>query len=188
MAESRLGDVLWDDVKAGEERAPVRHPNRDLPEARTARLGLVSLLLLSAAMLLVVGLGGWTLLIGAKLWVFFYVLVYLVFAFYGMRWNRGILPVVASFAVFLSVFAVVAGPDWFARDKVGYDDPALPAALLGVVTLALIPVQMLLIVVSMWGFNQKWNVEEEIKPTDPDWPFGRADDTSPLPPSAASAG
>lgn len=165
--------MLWEDVKLREEKPPVRHPNRDLPESHTARFGEIVLLLISTVMLLVVGLGGWDLLVGAKLWIFLYAFGYVGFAYFVGRWNRGVLPVIAALAVILAVFALVAGPDWFARDKVGYADPTLPSALLGVVTLALIPVQMLLVLVSMWGFNQKWNVEEEIKPTDPDWPSDR---------------
>ncbi len=176
--------MLWEDVKVREEKPPVRHPNRDLPESQTARFGVIALLVTSAAMLLVVGLGGWGLLVGAKLWIFFYAIAYLGFAYFVGRWNRGVLPVIAGLAVILAVFALVAGPDWFARDKVGYNDPTLPSALLGIVTFALIPVQMLLIVVAMWGFNQKWSVEEEIKPTDPDWPADRPVD---LPPPAAAA-
>ncbi|MFT4048712.1 MAG: hypothetical protein QM648_02630 [Solirubrobacterales bacterium] len=179
--------MLWEDVKAREEKPPVRHPNRDLPESHTARFGVVALLLLSVVMLLLVGLGGWSLLVGAKLWVFLYAIVYLGFAYYVGRWNRGVLPVIAGLAAILAVFALVAGPDWFARDKVGYTDPNLPAAFLGGVTLALIPVQMLLIVVSMWGFNQKWNVEEEINPGDPDWPGAPYEQPQAPPPSAAPA-
>ncbi len=176
--------MLWEDVKVREEKPPVRHPNRDLPESQTARFGVIALLLISAAMLLTVGLGGWGLLIGAKLWIFFYAIAYIGFAYFVGKWNRGVLPVIAGLAVILAVFALVAGPDWFARDKVGYNDPTLPSALLGIVTFALIPVQMLLIVVAMWGFNQKWSVEEEIKPTDPDWPAGRPVD---MPPPTAAA-
>jgi hypothetical protein len=179
--------MLWEDVKQLEEKPPVRHPNRDLPESHTARFGVLTLLLISAAMLIIVGLGGWSLLVGAKLWVFFYAIAYLGFAYYVGRWNRGVLPVIAALAVILAVFALVAGPDWFARDKAGYNHPALPSALLGVITLGLIPVQMLLVVVCGWGFNQKWNVEEEIKPTDPDWPGDRPAATPPPQPPPAAA-
>jgi hypothetical protein len=166
--------VLWEDVQASEQKPPVRHPNRDLPESHTARLGTVALLALTVFMLLIVAIGGWNTLVGAKGPLVVYIGVYIGFAYYVGRWNRGVLPVIAGLSVILAVFALVAGPDWFARDKEGFQDPSLPSALLGTVTLALIPVQMLLIMVAMWGFNQKWNVEEEIKPGDPDWPAGRA--------------
>jgi hypothetical protein len=179
--------MLWEDVKHREEKPPVRHPNRALPESGTARAGTIALLILSAVMMVVVGLGGWGLLAGAKLWIFFFAIAYVGFAYFVGRWNRGVLPVIAALAVILAIFALVAGPDWFARDKVGYNDPTLPSALLGLVTLALIPVQMLLVVVAMWGFNQKWNVEEEILPEDPDWPADRPVHVEPGPPPAAAA-
>ena len=50
---------------------------------------------------------------------------------------------------------------WFARDKAGFAEPALPASLLGVITLAIIPVQILLIAFAMRGFQQGWNIELE---------------------------
>ena len=34
-------------------------------------------------------------------------------------WNRGILPVAAALAMILAIFAAIAAPDWFARDKAG---------------------------------------------------------------------
>lgn len=178
--------MLWEDVKAAEEKPPVRHPNRDLPESHTARFGVLALLILSVVMLMMVALGGWGLLVGAKVWILIYAAAYAGFAYFVGRWNRGVLPVIAGLAVILAVFALVAGPDWFARAKEGYNDPTLPSALLGGITLALIPVQMLLVVVAMWGFNQKWNVEEEIKPGDPDWPG--ADAPQFPPPAAAPVG
>ena len=78
-----------------------------------------------------------------------------------MRWSRGILPVAAALAVILAIFAAIAAPDWFARSKDGLDSPALPEDLLGLLTLIVVPVQLLLIVVAMIGFNQEWHVEEE---------------------------
>ena len=87
--------------------------------------------------------------------------LYIVFAFLVMRWSRGILPVAAALAVILAIFAAIAAPDWFARDKPGLDSPALPEDLLGLLTLILIPVQLVLVAVSMIGFNQEWQVEEE---------------------------
>ena len=78
-----------------------------------------------------------------------YILVYLVMAFYVARWNRGVLPVAAALAIILLIFAAVAGPAWFERDKTGFTDPALDASLLGLITLLIVPVQVLLIVFSM---------------------------------------
>jgi hypothetical protein len=87
--------------------------------------------------------------------------LYILFAFLVMRWSRGILPVAAALAVILAIFAGIAAPDWFARDKPGLDSPALPEDLLGVLTLIVVPVQLVLVAVAMIGFNQEWHVEEE---------------------------
>jgi len=70
--------------------------------------------------------------------------------------------VAAALAVLFAVIAIVAAPGWFERDKAGFDDPALEPGILGLLTLILIPVQMLLIAFSLRGFNQEWNVEVEI--------------------------
>ena len=88
-------------------------------------------------------------------------LIYLTLAFFAIRWNRGILPVSAVLAVLLGIFALVAGPAWFSRDKSGFEQPALNAGLLGVLTLLIVPVQMLLVTFAMRGFSQGWNVELE---------------------------
>jgi hypothetical protein len=37
----------------------------------------------------------------------------------------------------------------------------LPEDLLGLLTLIVVPVQLLLVIVAMIGFNQDWHVEEE---------------------------
>ena len=92
----------------------------------------------------------------------FYVIVYLVVAFFVMRWNRGVLPVAAALAILLAVFAAVAAPAWFARDKTGFDTPALEPSILGLLTVILIPVSVLLIAFALRGFQQAWNVEVEV--------------------------
>jgi hypothetical protein len=117
------------------------------------------LLVISAALILLVTIGGWDKLQGAKAVTPAYVLIYLLFGFYVVRWNRGVLPVASALAIILIIFAAVAAPAWFDRDKPGFDDPALPASLLGVLTLAIIPLQALLIAFAMRGFRQQWNVE-----------------------------
>jgi hypothetical protein len=118
------------------------------------------LLLTSAALVALITVGGWEKLEGAKPVDIFYVLVYLLFAYYVYRWNRGVLPVSMALAVILIIFAAVAGPAWFQRDKSGFDSPPLPEPLLGMLTLALIPVSLLLIFFSLRGFQQGWNIEE----------------------------
>lgn len=139
----------------------ITHPNRDKPIVQATRATVVLLLLASAALVLIVTVGGWSVLEAAKPVEVVYVLVYLTLAFFALRWNRGVLPVAAVLAVLLLIFALVAGPGWFARDKSGFAQPDLNAGLLGVLTLLIVPVQMLLVAFAMRGFQQGWNVELE---------------------------
>jgi presenilin-like A22 family membrane protease len=139
----------------------VTHPNRDKPVVQATRATVIVLLLASAALVLIVTVGGWSVLQGAVPVQIAYVLVYLTLAFFAGRWNRGVLPVSAVLAVLLLIFALVAGPGWFARDKNGFEEPGLNAGLLGVLTLLIVPLQMLLVAFAMRGFRQGWNVELE---------------------------
>ncbi|HTU78601.1 MAG TPA: hypothetical protein VMF09_07570 [Solirubrobacteraceae bacterium] len=139
----------------------ITHPNRDKPAVQATRAIVVALLLASAALVLIVTIGGWSQLEGAIEIQIAYVVVYLVFAFYAVRWNRGVLPISAVLGVFLAIFAAVAGPGWFDRDKSGFAQPTLNAGLLGLLTLLIVPVQILLVTFAMRGFSQGWNVELE---------------------------
>ena len=136
-------------------------PNREKPEAQSARALVVFMLLVSALLALVITVGGWERLEGGKVLALLYVVLYLVFAFFVARWNRGVLPVAAALAVILAIFAGIAAPAWFSRAKDGLDSPALPEELLGLLTLLMVPVQIILIAVCMVAFNQEWHVEEE---------------------------
>ena len=70
-------------------------------------------------------------------------------------------------AILFAVVAAVAGPAWFERDKAGFDDPALEPAILGLLTVILVPVQLLLVAFAMRGFQQQWNIEVEVSATRP---------------------
>jgi hypothetical protein len=137
-------------------------PNRDKAEAKATKAVVVLLLITSAALILIITVGGWSQLQGAQIVSFGYAIVYLVMAFFVARWNRGVLPVAAGLAVLFAVVAAVAGPAWFERDKAGFDDPTLDPAILGLLTLILVPVQLLLVAFAMRGFQQQWNVEVEL--------------------------
>jgi hypothetical protein len=136
-------------------------PNREKAEAKSARALVVFLLLVTAGLALVITVGGWERLEGGKIFAVGYILLYLLFAFLVARWNRGVLPVVSALAIILAIFAGIAAPAWFDRAKDGLDSPALPEELLGLLTLLLVPVQVILIAVAMVAFNQEWHVEEE---------------------------
>ena len=141
-------------------------PNREKAESKTTK-GIVSLVLLvSAGLIAVIVLGGWERMQSSSIAVLSlgWAGLYVFFAIMVARWNRGLLPVAASLAVIMTIFAAVAAPGWFARSKVGLDSPILPEDLIGLLVVILIPVQILLIIVAMIGFNQEWHVEEE-RPT-----------------------
>ena len=139
----------------------ITHPNRDKAVVQATRATVILLLLVSAALIMIVMIGGWSVLSGMIPVQIAYVLVYLTLAFYATRWNRGVLPVASALAVLLAIFALVAGPGWFARDKSGFAQPSIDAGILGLLTLLIIPVQMLLVAFAMRGFQQGWNVELE---------------------------
>ena len=138
-------------------------PNREKPEAQMTKALVTLVLLVSAGLLLIVTIGGWERLqsTGVALMTIVYAVLYIVFAILIARWNRGLLPVASALAIILAIFAAVAAPGWFARAKDGLDSPALPEELLGLLTLLLVPVQVILIAVAMVAFNQQWHVEEE---------------------------
>ena len=146
----------------------IERPNRDKASSKTTRAIVVALLLISAALMLIVILGGWSMLQSGGALQLAYVVIYLVMAYYVAQWNRGPLPVVTALAIILGIFAVIAGPQWFQRDKTGFSVPqsifgttGLHSQTLGVVTLLLVPLQALLIFFSLQGFRQDWHVEVE---------------------------
>jgi lysylphosphatidylglycerol synthetase-like protein (DUF2156 family) len=138
------------------------HPNRDKAEAKATKAIVILLLVVSAALILIVTIGGWSALQGAQVVSFALAAIYIVMAVYVSRWNRGVLPVAAGVAVLFAVIAAVAGPSWFDRDKTGFSDPTLDPSILGLLTLILVPVQLLLVAFAMRGFQQQWNVEVEV--------------------------
>jgi hypothetical protein len=143
----------------------IEHPNRAKAASKLTRVIVVVLLLVSALLMAVVTIGGWDVLQGAKALQIAYIGVYLVIAFFVMRWSRGVLPVAAALAIVLLIFAAVSAPAWFDRDKPGFTDPAIDEGILGLITALIVPVQILLIAFAMSGFRQAWNVEVE-RPAD----------------------
>src|SRR3954463_13078198 len=136
----------------------IEHPNRDKASSKAARVTVLLLLLVSVALMLIVTIGGWDELQGAKPVQIAYILIYLIMAFYVARWNRGVLPLAAALAILLLIFAAVAIPGWIDRDSDGFHQTALDAGVLAIVTALIIPVQVLLIAFAMRAFNQAWNV------------------------------
>ena len=151
VGEVRPGYELW-------------RPNREKPESVTTKFIIVVLLLASAAIAGIVTVTGFELLEGGAgmgIACGLYVTLYVLFALFVARWNRGVLPVAAAFAILLLIFCAVGANSWFARDKNGFDEALIPVPLIGLLVVILIPLQVLLIAVAMIGFNQEWHVEEE---------------------------
>jgi hypothetical protein len=143
----------------------IDHPNRGKAASQLTRLLVIVLLLASAAVNLIIAIGGWSTLEGAKPVQVAFILIYLVLAYFVARWSRGVLPMAAAFAVLLGIFAAIAAPDWFSRDKTGFVDPGLSSDVIGLLCALLVPLQLALIVVAMQGFRQAWNVEVEREPS-----------------------
>ena len=127
---------MFPHAMADDDDVILDHPNREKASSKAARAIVVLLLVVSVALMLVVAIGGWDFLVGAKALLVAFILVYLV-------------------------FAALAGLAWFDRDKEGFDQPALDSGVLGLVCWLLVPVQVLLIIFSAQGFAQAWNVEVE---------------------------
>ena len=141
-------------------------PNREKAQNKTTKAIVAFVLLVSAGLIAVIVIGGWERMQSWMIAVFslIWAALYVIFAFLIARWNRGLLPVAASLAVIMTIFAGVAAPGWFSRSKDGLDSPLLPEDLIGLLVVILIPVQILLVVVSLIAFGQEWQVEEE-RPT-----------------------
>ena len=122
------------------------------------------LLLVSAALILIVVIGGWSVLVGGSTYGIIGIIfaaVYVLIAVMVFRWSRGALTVTIAFSVLLLIFCAVGAGSWFARDKPGFAEPALPSDLIGLLVLILIPVQLMLAVAAAISFTQEWHVEEE---------------------------
>jgi len=154
-------------AEESERGVRIERPNRDKASSNATRLIVIVLLLASAGLMIIVSIGGWDAIEGAKMVQVAYIVVYLVLAFFVMRWSRGVLPLAAALAIVLLIFAAVSTPAWYSRDADGFTDPALPAGVLGLLTAILVPVQALLIAFAMRGFAQGWNVEVERREDEP---------------------
>src|SRR3954465_6096009 len=144
-----------------DETAVIEHPNRGKAASQLTRLLVVALLLASAFLVAVVTIGGWNTLEGAKPVQIAFILIYLVLAFFVVRWSRGVLPMIAALAIVLGIFAVIAAPGWFDRARDGFTDPSLSSDVLGLICVVIAGLQAALIVATLQAFRQAWNVEVE---------------------------
>jgi hypothetical protein len=153
----------------------VVYPNREKATSKATKSAVSFILVVSAAVILIITIGGWSKLEGLKAVNFGWAIAYLLIAFYVQtRWTRGLLPIAAALAILLLILAVIAGTgvsgtSWFDRQHAGFAAPqslfggdGLSPDMLGLLTLILIPVQAVLIIFAMRGFAQAWNVEVEV--------------------------
>jgi hypothetical protein len=139
----------------------IEHPNRKKASSKLARLIVFVLLVGSAGLLLIMTLGSWSELQGAKPIQLAYILLYLVMAFFVLRWSAGVLPMAAALAIIMLIFAAVSAPGWFERDKDGFASTSIGADVLGLLCIVIVIVQALLIVAALFAFRQGWGVEVE---------------------------
>jgi hypothetical protein len=157
---------MIDGVAVGEVRPGYElwRPNREKAESITTKFVIVFLMLATAGLAGLVTITGFSLLVGGSamgLVCIIYTLLYVFFAFLVFRWSRGILPVAAALSMILAIFCAVGAESWFARDKAGLTHAMIPVSLIGLLVIILALVQIILIVVALYGFNQEWHVEEE---------------------------
>lgn len=139
-------------------------PNREKSQVVATKAVVTLLLFCSGVLTALITIGGFTLLQGGTVMgiiCLVFAAVYGLFALLVFKWSRGALPVSAACAVLMAIFAGVAAPSWFNRDRVGFDEALLPAPLLGLLTVVLLLVQVVIVVIAVIAFNQDWHVEEE---------------------------
>ncbi len=151
VGEVRPGYELW-------------RPNREKAESITTKFVLVFLLAVTSAIAFLITIAGFSLLTGGGgmgIFCLIYAALYAFFAFLVARWSRGILPVAAALSMILAIFCATGANSWFARDKAGFEDALIPVPLIGLLVIILALVQLILIAVALYAFNQNWHVEEE---------------------------
>jgi hypothetical protein len=173
VGEVRPGYELW-------------RPNREKARSITTKLVLVLLLAATTALAALITITGFSLMIGGggmAIICLIYVLLYAFFTFLVLRWNRGILPVVAALSTILAIFCLTGVNSWFSRDKAGFDEGLLSSSAIGVLVIVLLLLQIVVVAVSLYAFNQNWHVEEE-RPIGSGEDYGAGatpDDGEPLP-------
>src|SRR4051794_34861308 len=97
VGEVRPGYELW-------------RPNREKPESATTKFVCAILLAITSALAIIIAITGFSLMSGGTgmaIVTLVYGLLYAFFTFLVLRWNRGILPVVAALSMILAIFCAV---------------------------------------------------------------------------------
>lgn len=152
----------------------ITYPNRDRRSAQLTRVAVALLLLLSAALVLILTVGGWSKLAGLEPVNLIWCAVYVLMAYYVMRWARDLLPIAVGLGALMLAFAVIAetaaaGVSWSDRNG-SYYAPAralfggggLSPTTLSTLAIAIAVTQALLITASVLAMGQGWNIEYEV--------------------------
>ncbi len=146
---------------AEEAATRLRHPNREKASSQATKTVVTLLLLSSAILIAVVLVGGFTAMQGARWLVAIYIVLYVVMAYYVFKWRRGVLVMAAGAALLFAAMAAPGLPGWFERTKEGYAPSLVPAAVIGLLTVIIVLLQVLLVLAASIGFGQGWNLEIE---------------------------
>jgi len=152
------------DTRKKREDMTIEHPNREKASSKLTRVVVVLLMLVSAALMLFVQIGGWNVNSDMAFLSFLMIGLYLLLAFYIARWSKGMLPVAAGIAAIALANALVATPSWSNRNAEGFTIDTVDPGLLAAICAILVPLQILLIIFALRGFRQNWNVEVERLP------------------------
>jgi hypothetical protein len=152
----------------------VTYPNREKRSSRMTRTAVALVLALSALLMLFVTAGGWSKLDGLEPLNIIWCLVYLVMAFYVLRWARELLPIAVGLGALMFVFTLIAetataGVTWSDRNGPDYapvhsifGGGGLSPDTLGALTVVIAITQALLVATAVYAFRQAWNIEYEV--------------------------
>jgi hypothetical protein len=155
----------------------VTYPNRDKQSSRITRVAVALLLVVSAALMLVVTVGGWSKLAGLEPVNIIWSAAYLVMAYYVMRWARDLLPIAVALGALMLTFTLIAvsgaaGVSWSDRSAADYapahalfGGSGLGPSTLTTLTIVIAVTQVLLIIAAARGLGQGWNIEYEVPAT-----------------------
>ena len=150
-------------MEASQSNHVMVNPNRHRAESKATRVAVIMLLIVSDFLIAVIAIGGFSALPPSQqFFTFIAIILFVVMAYYVFRWSCGVLAMASALAILLAVLAIVASTGWFSRDQTGFSEPLIPAAILGLICIVLVPVLLLLVAFSMRGFNQAWNIEVSV--------------------------
>jgi hypothetical protein len=178
MIDLRSGQIVWSAMmspaRAVKSGYVVTYPNREKRSSKVTRTAVALVLALSALLMLFVTVGGWSKLAGLEPLNIIWCLVYLVMAFYVMRWARELLPIAVGLGALMFVCTLIAetaaaGVSWTDRNGPDYapvhslfGGSGLSPSTLSALTIVIALTQALLIGASVYALRQGWNIEYEV--------------------------